>query len=277
LLLAAVVATMSVSTVEAAEDPPFCRVRNATQRSVGASLHQLLPATQAGDRLVVEGTCLAAVTISHDLVIVGATDNATLTGENRQTLEIARGATVRLRRLTITGGRDSWFGDGGGILNEGTLTIVDSRIVDNRAWSFGGGIYNGGRLTLVDSVVSENRSVHGGGIYSDGPELTLRRTKVARNSDAIEGGGGVGAGIYVARGTVTLYDSMIRGNRTSYNAGGIAAVGGSLSLYRTTVTRNRAEEFGGGIWKTFEGSLTLDAASSVTGNTPDDCHGTRAC
>jgi hypothetical protein len=44
------------------------------------------------------------------------------------------------------------------------------------------------------------------------------------------------------------------------------------------VTGNHAAHGGGGIWAAPNLSdVTLDATSSVTGNTPDDCVGTSAC
>ena len=45
---------------------------------------------------------------------------------------------------------------GGGILNEGMLSMTAGVLSDNVAGSYGGGINNYGTLTLTDSTVSGN-------------------------------------------------------------------------------------------------------------------------
>ena len=60
--------------------------------------------------------------------------------------------------------------------------------------------------------------------------------------------------------------------------GGIGTQWGELVLVDTTITANTATQHGGGIFVVDDStSVTLDATSSVTGNTPDDCYGTTAC
>ena len=62
--------------------------------------------------------------------------------------------TVEFSGLTIQNGDE--LGDGGGILNEGTLTLTDVIVTNNTNSGFGGGISNGSILNLVDSSVSGN-------------------------------------------------------------------------------------------------------------------------
>src|SRR5690606_17204738 len=74
-------------------------------------------------------------------------------------LDIAAGATVHLECLQLTGG--GGVGEGGGIRNAGTLTVLNSRIVDNHVTGLsarGGGIHNtgSGTLTVDSSTVEEN-------------------------------------------------------------------------------------------------------------------------
>ena len=82
-------------------------------------------------------------------------------------------------------------------------------------------------------------------------------------------------------GTAVVKGSRIVGNR-SYGVGGGIGNLGDLTLVDTVVRDNRASDVGGGIYDGGldgdpVGTLTLDTASSVTGNTPDDCVGTPAC
>jgi hypothetical protein len=83
-------------------------------------------------------------------------------------------AHVTIEHITITGGHAPFpLGVGGGIFNQGTLTIRHSTLSGNRATS-GGGIYNQrGILTVSHSTLSGNQSTPsiqgggGGGIYND--------------------------------------------------------------------------------------------------------------
>jgi hypothetical protein len=88
----------------------------------------------------------------------------------------------------------------------------------------------------------------------------------------------VGGGIWANETDVTLVGSVVRGNSATLFGGGISHVfGGTLSLTSSTVTGNTAGAHGGGIDVLGDGPVTLDAASAVTGNTPDECAGTPAC
>ena len=55
-------------------------------------------------------------------------------------------------------------GEGGGILNGGTLTVSNSTLSGNSAGLDGGGIHNGGTLTVSGSTLSGNSASYGGGI-----------------------------------------------------------------------------------------------------------------
>src|SRR5262249_48768584 len=72
-------------------------------------------------------------------------------------------ASAAISGLTITGGNAGPSGNGGGISNQGKLTLTDCTISDNSALdALGGGIYNTGRLTVIDSTISDNSTGAGG-------------------------------------------------------------------------------------------------------------------
>jgi nitrous oxidase accessory protein NosD len=86
-----------------------------------------------------------------------------------------------------------------------------------------------------------------------------------------------GGGIFVGFATVTLSSSSISLNTATRYGGGIYN-SGTLNLVSSSVTRNAASAVagsGGGIYNgaLSLGVVTVDALSSVTGNTPDDCVG----
>src|SRR4029078_8264612 len=91
---------------------------------------------------------------------------------------------VTLSRVTIQDGQAN--GDGGGILNEGILTL-DQVILTCNPPSVGASINNHARLTVRSSWISENgltgamgTTMLGGGIYSSGT-MVMGNTIVSNN------------------------------------------------------------------------------------------------
>jgi len=78
---------------------------------------------------------------------------------------------------------DEVGGQGGGILNEGSVTLKDqSSIVGNTSTGdetvglsgYGGGVFNEGSLTLLgSSFVTQNTADIGGGVYNLGGSVTI--------------------------------------------------------------------------------------------------------
>ncbi len=126
-------------------------------------------------------------------------------GGTNRVFEISQGANVFLDHLTVENGRAS---KGGGILNEGVLTLNGVTVADNGATSNGngGGIENLGVLTLTDATVASNVAAgNGGGIDSTGT-LNVFSSTIADNQ-ASNGGG-----LYVESGTTSLHDAIIAGD-----------------------------------------------------------------
>ncbi|MBX3427239.1 MAG: S8 family serine peptidase [Pirellulales bacterium] len=68
---------------------------------------------------------------------------------------------IAVTRGALTGG------DGAGIRNRGTLTLIRSVVADNHSMGNGGGIGNFGELTVTDSTVTGNfAALNGGGVYN---------------------------------------------------------------------------------------------------------------
>ncbi len=143
-------------------------------------------------------------------------------------------------------------GQGGGIFNEETTTIIHSTISGNTAAFSSGGIASFGKLTLTDSTVSNNRagwdslsgSGNGGGIQSGGM-LDIRGSTISENT-ARGNDSGVCAGIYSSSGVAAITDSTISGNSALKEGGGICN-GETLTITNSTVSGNAAP-IGGGIY-----------------------------
>lgn len=168
--------------------------------------------------------------------------------------------TAALSYLTVRGGSNEDT-CGGGISNDGTLTLDHVTVSGNTAYT-GAGICNTYHLTLNNSTVSGNTATntdgafsYGGGIYNYGctfcndPNIgivTVTNSTISNNT-ALGGGGG----IYSELGTVTVTNGTISGNNANHTfgvGGGIDNTGRStLIVQGSTISDNEAGDDGGGI------------------------------
>ena len=165
--------------------------------------------------------------------------------------------------------------NGGGIFNNGILTISDATtIVTNVGSGDGGGIVNDeGDVTIDDSTVIGNKTPgDGGGILNIDGTLTLTDDAEVGANEANRGGGVFNQGVA----TFSATDSAVTNNEATIGAG-IFNSGGTVELATSTVFENDASDTGGGIFNTQGGVVTLDNQSAVVDNTPDNCVGTNVC
>jgi len=162
---------------------------------------------------------------------------------------------------------NSAFSDGGGIYNNGgTLTISNSTLSTNSAFSGGGGIYNAGTLTLTSSTLSGNSTTGssvgkgGGSIYNAGT-LTLINSTIS-NSLARYGSRNGGA-IYNA-GVAAITHSTLFNNSSSGAGGGIYNTG-TVTLTQSALSSNTTMHMGGGIYNDTGGTITV-TNSTISGN-----------
>src|SRR5262249_32272526 len=117
--------------------------------------------TLCGQTIDLESGALAINKLSGTLTILGPTAGGlTISGSGHgQVFPVAPISHVTISNLTITGGIGS---TGGGIRNDGKLTLVDCTITGNSAiGGGGGGISNGpfGLMTISESTISGNLSL----------------------------------------------------------------------------------------------------------------------
>jgi CSLREA domain-containing protein len=75
-----------------------------------------------------------------------------------------------LRESTVSANQSG--GDGGGIRNDGTMSVVRSTVSSNTTVGYGGGVFNNGTLEVVNSTISGNAaSIAGGGVGNFVPEI----------------------------------------------------------------------------------------------------------
>jgi hypothetical protein len=151
-------------------------------------------------------------------------------------------ATVNISGLTIENG-DAPLG--GGIFNQGTLTLTNDSIIFNTATETGGGIDNQGTLDLINTNVSGNTAVSGGGIYNDTDDQAILTTCSINANSATQSGGGV----YNEDGTVGMTNCTLSGNTSSQGGGGMLNNnGGTATLSNCAFSQNSAlADYGGGL------------------------------
>ncbi len=175
------------------------------------------------------------------------------------------GKSLALLGLKLTGGNGGGTlqnGNGGAIVNFGTLALTRCTLTGNtRSSGSGGAILNdGGTLTATQCTFSGNSTTNGGAIFQTTGMLTLGQCTFTGNS-AINGGGGA---ISNQSGNATLTHCTLAGNQAT-GGGAIELRNGTLSLTHCTLTGNTAVSSGGGA-NIFGGTMTLEN-SIVSGNT----------
>ena len=180
---------------------------------------------------------------------------------------IISGASATLNNLSLANGRAAF--DGGGILNQGELTIEKVIVRDNRSGSSnaGGGIANdsGGMLVVSNSTVRNNSARTGGGIRNFFDAQMIIRNSIIRQNAAL---GEDGGGITSFGGKTLLSYTTINNNTAANSGGGIANTGNSdkLTLTNCAVYGNTATANGGGIYNSGflnAGNTTVSGNSAI--------------
>ena len=198
--------------------------------------------------------------IGTNLTIIGPGPNLLAvrrtSGNNFRIFKIPNTVAATISGLTISGGKGFNFqdGNGGGILNSGSLTISNCTISGNYAtdqgkpysggggstgWTggVGGGIHNFGGLTISNSTVSGNTAdLDGGGLLNDGSMTIINSTISGNTTNGF--GGGAGGGIYNGA-TLIITNSTVTGNST-YAGGSGGGIYGSFTARATIIALNTA-------------------------------------
>ncbi len=218
--------------------PAFAALQTVTNTddSGPGSLRAAVAAANAGDTIQFNVSGIITLTsgellLTKGLTITGpgASQLAVSGGHASRIFTIGFGANVNISGLTIENGNASESG-GGGIYNQGGLTLTNSTILGNSATagSSGGGIYNSGALTLTNSTFAGNSTSNlGGAVYN------------------------------FLRSTATVINSTFSGNSAPNGYGGGIYNSGALTLTNSTFAGNSASNFGGGLLNDPAGALTV--------------------
>jgi uncharacterized repeat protein (TIGR03803 family)/parallel beta-helix repeat protein len=181
------------------------------------------------------------------------------------------GGTVTVSNCDIAS--NSATGNGGGILNSGTLSVNNCTLSGNSAGD-GGGIYSNGQLTVTGSTFSGNSASDGGGIYIDfDGQASVANSTFSNNSSTGLGNAGGAIDLF---GSLAVSDSMFSGNSAFFEGGAIAENGNDsgVTVSNSTFTGNSAY-WGGAIAMDPQGNpgaelLFIASNSTFSGNSADE-------
>jgi hypothetical protein len=244
---------------------------------------------QGGDIISVGGgTYVETITVSKNVTIQGAgalnigagVQPPTLVDGNKQgaVFTIQSGVTAAIKGLSITNGKA--VQQGGGISNNGNLTVNGVILAANEAPGAGGGIFNSGTLVLDRVWLYKNKATSGGGLHSSG-SATLNDVNVQANEAKFHGGINAGNSLGVSNsaitnntgggigidGTLTLLNVTISGNiNPGIDGSGLGVLGGAATLRYVTISANGPPDGSrSGISKSSGSSVNLEN-SIVSGN-----------
>jgi uncharacterized repeat protein (TIGR01451 family)/CSLREA domain-containing protein len=146
-------------------------------------------------------------------------------------------AVLTIERSQISG--NNAFG-GAGIFNSGigtTVTISSSQISGNTATGNGGGVSNNGIMSIVSSTIEQNQAASGGGINHLGGQLGLTNVTIADNTVTDNG-----AGLYNRSDTTVLNTTMNHNLAGGPGTGGNVFNDTSSISFRNTILANPAGE-----------------------------------
>src|SRR5438067_2119435 len=244
-----------------------------TNDSGAGSLRAAIQVANDGDTIDatgVSGTILLTsgqLYINPSVTIIGpGAGNLAVNGNATFRVFQTEGSNTTISGLTITNGVSENGLGGGGILNHGGLTVIDTSIVNNDGGDDGGGIYSTfgalpQTLTVMNSTISNN--VPGGiEVCCAYETLTVTDSTISDNS-ATAAGGGIWNGHQVT--SLIVKNSTFNGNSaptggTIWNNGGgtvqmgntilnAGASGGTIESIGpfTSLGYNLASDDGGGV------------------------------
>ncbi len=202
---------------------------NANDSGAG-SLRQAIADVCAGGTITFAGDhtipLASTLTIARNMTIDGTGHSVTVSGDSDgdntgevQVFAVNSGVTAALQNLTVTRGMAD---DGGGLYNNGALTLRNTTFFSNTANISGGGIAHwSGTLTLINSTFYDNRAASGGAISANAP-VTMVNSTFAGNR-ASQGGA-----ILFQSGTATSRNSIFVRGATGNNCA--SAINGANNL-----------------------------------------------
>jgi len=198
------------------------------------------------------------IELSNNIIIDASTlaDGIQISGSGQsRVFQVDTNVTAVLNSLIITNGYDASGNSGGGILNNGTLSVSNCMFAGNistNSSSGGGGINNGSSsFTANNSMFYNNSSMAGGAVGNGSGAAAFNNCTFYGNSAQLNGGA-----ISTGNGTVTMNNCTISSNSALSSGGGIYVTGPAIMLTNSIVSGNTASS-GSNISGTIAGGNNL--------------------
>jgi len=229
LLIAAPLAAATYTVNSLADntnDDAFCTLREAILAANNAPADTNCGAASTGDDTIVFGVSgtiplasqlpdIATSASAGKLTIDGSGQSVAVSGESSyRVFLVPPGADLALNELTVENGSASTPGTGGcycggGLYNDGNVTVTRSTFVNNSATS-GGGLYSwiDGTTKIINSTFFGNQASSSGGGLTDGSStVAISYSTFTQNSAGVSGGG-----LAVFTSSTTVKASIIASN-----------------------------------------------------------------
>jgi len=155
--------------------------------------------------------------------------------------EIAPETVVEMEGVILTQGMAT---EGGAILNQGDLTLIDSMFSNNVADN-GGCISNYGELTIMRTYFARNLSQHlGGSLWNPQGQMIVLNSNFFNNA-ATSGGSISNRGEHS---DLIVANTLFVNNNAQNHGGAIHNVAGELTVINNTFVANQAAQGGHSIW-----------------------------
>ena len=230
----------------------FIQVTNTNDSGAGSLRNALSSIASGGTITFADSIANGTITltsgeleVNKSVTIDGDDDNITISGNNAS------------RVFNINDGDNSVFQE----VNISDLTITEGRTSN---FGFGGGIYNRENLTLTDSTVWSNSATEGGGIFNAiSSKASITNSTISSNSAGYGGGG-----IFNSESTVSIANSTISSNSARYGGGIYNALLSRIDISSTIISGNNANnrsEIANSLF-VFEGNLMMSEINSNGNN-----------
>ena len=233
------------------KDSTNCTISAAPCKTIAYAIAQ--SGIASADQIhIAAGTYHEYLTIDRPVSLIGVHENLTIidgglgaaqgTGGGITLVVINSGVVATLRDLNVQNAVHPG-GDGGGIYNSGTLSLVHVVVLGNTAM-IGGGIFNEGSLSLSDVFISGNSASAGpgGGLFNDSPSaVNLSNVTLSNNTAS-----GYSGGIHHQGSGPTQLTNVTFSNNTAHIGGAmtITAVA-SANFINSTITNNHKDAVAG--------------------------------
>jgi hypothetical protein len=198
--------------------------------------------------------------ITSTITIAGGSSNRKQTIITRKGVQhyrlifVTDTGSLTLQNLSLQRGNVGAFDTGGGgILNQGTVSLTNCLLGPDNKSGYGGGLGNGGIATLETCEITGNEGGWGGGLHNgDTGTMTVDDSLITDNFSP-DGGGIINFGV------LTVEGCKVMGNR-GWSGGGIATYGSNAETMITgsIIAQNEAST-GAGVYQR-EGEVVVNTS-----------------